>query len=615
MHTAKVTTGPRAPDTWREQQLVPPDANMPGEDVLYPPVRPSEYTAPPVTGADRLAYAFYTTAATAALVGQVWAGVTHIPWPEAGFPMWVRIAVVTPAVAVIELGGVATAALADLRRRKGEQAYAYRAMSLFAALVALVFNVVGHWRPDERFLAFGFGGLSAFAYALWLIHSSARRRDTLRAAGQMASTSPVYGLVQWLREPRVTWLARSLALEHGYGLYESLRQSRERIRSTARRMAIAGTVAEFIRSDQQDERLAKIAETTYDPDRIATMLEKRVDYEVVTNKLTKAIEPRPEPTPTEEIADEPSSAIAAQEAGAPSPDSGNEEAPDVPHGDSTEWWFEMAELSGVTRDHLLPRNAPAAPADPLLESVSGMDAAPAETLTVTGEVVSPRAIAQTTEKPANAGGGDAPEAPELPGDRLPAKSDEGAGARSSNERTPPGALETTGGFVEVPTQQSEEVLPNAESVPVVSAPAPSPAPPSTARRPRGGQGRSQERSGTSSDKVAAAAAARAPKESDLGRPKIRKAPRDAHPSAPTPPSAADIKATAFAILDKWPADLKRTGKNLAREIQSSAGNARKCSESYARKCIAWYDQERSTGATQERSGSVLDFNRPNKSTG
>ncbi|WBQ06199.1 hypothetical protein [Kribbella sp. CA-293567] len=251
----------------------------------------------PLTGADKVAYAFYATAATAALVGQVWAGVTHIPWPEEGFSPFLKIALVTPAVAVIELGGVATAALADLRRRKGEQAYAYRAMSLFAAIVALVFNVVGHWRPEERFLAFGFGGLSAFAYVLWLIHSSARRRDALRKAGQMATTGPVYGVVQWVREPKVTWLARSIALEHGLGLYESLRAARVQLRNNARRDAIAGTVAEYIRSEHQDERLAKIAETTYDADRLAGMLEERINYEVVTNKLTLAISPPPEPEP------------------------------------------------------------------------------------------------------------------------------------------------------------------------------------------------------------------------------------------------------------------------------------------------------------------------------
>ncbi|TDO49721.1 hypothetical protein EV651_121124 [Kribbella sp. VKM Ac-2571] len=248
----------------------------------------------PLTGADKVAYAFYATAAAAALVGQVWAGVTHIPWPDDGFSQLLKIVLVTPAVAVLELGGVATAALADLRRRKGEQAYAYRAMSFFAALVAVVFNVVGHWRPEERFLAFGFGGLSAFAYVLWLIHSSARRRDALRRAGQMRETGPVYGIVQWAREPRVTWLARSLAIEHGYGLYESLRAAQHQIRNKSRRDAIAGTVAEYIRSEHQDERLAKIAETTYDPDRLAGMLEERINYEVITNKLTKAISPPPE---------------------------------------------------------------------------------------------------------------------------------------------------------------------------------------------------------------------------------------------------------------------------------------------------------------------------------
>jgi hypothetical protein len=251
----------------------------------------------PLTGADKVAYAFYATAATAALVGQVWAGVTHIPWPDEGFSPFLKIALVTPAVAVIELGGVATAALADLRRRKGEQAYAYRAMSLFAAIVALVFNVVGHWRPEERFLAFGFGGLSAFAYVLWLIHSSARRRDALRKAGQMATTGPVYGVVQWAREPKVTWAARSIALEHGLGLYESLRAARVQRRNNARRDAIAGTVAEYIRSEHQDERLAKIAETTYDADRLAGMLEERINYEVITNKLTLAISPPPPPAP------------------------------------------------------------------------------------------------------------------------------------------------------------------------------------------------------------------------------------------------------------------------------------------------------------------------------
>ncbi|MEI8407633.1 MULTISPECIES: hypothetical protein [unclassified Kribbella] len=296
---------------------------------------PGELANVPLTGADKVAYAFYATAAAAALVGQVWAGVTHIPWPETGFSPFLKIALVTPAVAVLELGGVATAALADLRRRKGEQAYAYRAMSFFAALVAVVFNVVGHWRPEERFLAFGFGGLSAFAYVLWLIHSSARRRDALRRAGQMRETGPVYGVIQWAREPRVTWLARSLAIEHGYGLYESLRAAQHQIRNKSRREAIAGTVAEYIRSEHQDERLAKIAETTYDPDRLAGMLEERINYEVITNKLTKAISPPPEPAEDRPVP----AAVWVLEGGQPRPL--RAESTGVPLRDEDAWTGEL----------------------------------------------------------------------------------------------------------------------------------------------------------------------------------------------------------------------------------------------------------------------------------
>jgi hypothetical protein len=49
--------------------------------------------------------------------------------------------VITPAFAVIELAGVTTSHQADLRRRLGEQAYGYRALSLLAAVVAAGFNL------------------------------------------------------------------------------------------------------------------------------------------------------------------------------------------------------------------------------------------------------------------------------------------------------------------------------------------------------------------------------------------------------------------------------------------------------------------------------------------
>ncbi|SCL21170.1 hypothetical protein [Micromonospora aurantiaca (nom. illeg.)] len=247
------------------------------------------------TAADRVAYVFYGLAALAALVGQVWAAVEHIPWPkgEAALDGWVKVLLVIPAVAVIELGGVATSGLADARRRKNEKAYAYRTMSAFAALVAIAFNIVGH--KDELYLAIGFGGLSAFAYALWLAHSGARRRDALRKAGQLDRTPPVYGWSQWRREPAVTQLARTLALRHGWGVQESLERARKQIKTEERRRAIAAVVAQIIEAEHKNPLHAKIAVTTYDLDALAEQIEAQANYAGWAQKIGQALAPERDP--------------------------------------------------------------------------------------------------------------------------------------------------------------------------------------------------------------------------------------------------------------------------------------------------------------------------------
>jgi hypothetical protein len=226
--------------------------------------------------AAKLQYAFYGVAVVFALVGQVWAGVTKIGFP-AGTPVWLMIAIVTPAMAVIELAGVATSHQADLRRRLGEQAYGYRALSLLAAAVAAGFNLAGHW--GDWFPAIGFTGLSVFAYCSWLMQSNARRRDALRAAGKLASTPPVYGAGQWVREPGLTKRARTLAVEHGYGVHESLRVAREEVRTETRRKALAVALKRrIVELHDGDEIGATIAATTYDLDRLAAGVEARLDY-------------------------------------------------------------------------------------------------------------------------------------------------------------------------------------------------------------------------------------------------------------------------------------------------------------------------------------------------
>jgi hypothetical protein len=228
-----------------------------------------------IDAAAKLQYAFYGVAVVFALVGQVWAGVEKIPFPG-DMALAMKILIVAPAMAVIELAGVATSHQADLRRRLGEQAYGYRVLSLLAAVIAAGFNLAGHW--GQWFPAIGFTGLSVFAYCSWLLQSNARRRDALRASGKLASTPPVYGVMQWVKEPRLTRYARSLAVEYGYGVHESLRMARDERRTDLRRKAIAAAIEKRIRAEQKDEIGATIAATTYDLDRLADEVKARLDY-------------------------------------------------------------------------------------------------------------------------------------------------------------------------------------------------------------------------------------------------------------------------------------------------------------------------------------------------
>ena len=224
--------------------------------------------------AENAAWVFYLIAALGSTIGQVWVGVTIPPWPGE-LDLWWRALMVTPFAAVIDLGGVVTSAFADSRQRLGEAAYGWRILSAGSVTTGVAINIIGH--ADVPYLAVVFGGLGVFAYAVWLMHSAARRRDALRAAGKLADTAPVYGLAQWRREPAVTRRARSLALEHRYSLHESLAVARQQLRDQQRRTALAKHVETLIRSRHKDPVRAAIAATTLDIDAVAAELTARAD--------------------------------------------------------------------------------------------------------------------------------------------------------------------------------------------------------------------------------------------------------------------------------------------------------------------------------------------------
>src|SRR6266545_3775994 len=117
--------------------------------------------------AEHAAWVFYLIAALGSTIGQVWVGVTIPPWPGE-LDLWWRALMVTP--------------FADSRQRLGEAAYGWRILSAGSVTTGVAINIIGH--ADVPYLAVVFGGLGVFAYTVWLMHSAARRRDALRAAGK-----------------------------------------------------------------------------------------------------------------------------------------------------------------------------------------------------------------------------------------------------------------------------------------------------------------------------------------------------------------------------------------------------------------------------------------------
>jgi hypothetical protein len=244
----------------------------------------------------RWAYSFYAVAATGAVIGQTWVALDHLPWPPA-VPVWMRVLAMLPFALCLELLAIALAAMADERMRLGERAYGLRAFSAVVAVVAVGIQVAGHW-PDYYWSSV-FGVLSGSAYALWMLHASARRRDALRAAGKLADTAPDYGLWRRVRHPIWTARAAELAREgrtdpdtgawRPLGVYESLRAAELAIGDEKRRPAVARAVEKVVRADHKNPYMADIAVRTLDLDRLAAELAARVDYHAWADRLAPAI--------------------------------------------------------------------------------------------------------------------------------------------------------------------------------------------------------------------------------------------------------------------------------------------------------------------------------------
>jgi hypothetical protein len=215
------------------------------------------------------------------------------------------------AVAAVELGGVALAMHADRRRQLGESAIPARILSAAVAVAAVVVNYTGH--SDVQWQAWFFAGMSALGYTVWLIDSAARRRDALRATGDLPPAPPAYGFFAWSRHPWITRRARGLAMVNAEArtaqarrlavpgapveplipaltALASLARARDSVRADRRSQAISAALRTRI-ADHVDPTMAKIAVNTFDLDEIATRLAAGADYDGLTGILAAELVP------------------------------------------------------------------------------------------------------------------------------------------------------------------------------------------------------------------------------------------------------------------------------------------------------------------------------------
>jgi hypothetical protein len=131
-----------------------------------------------------------------------------------------------------------------------------------------------------------FALMSGLGFLAWWLDVENKRRDRLRARGQLAAATPSYELWgHWLRHPLVTRRARGFAKAYPQlGLYGSLEAARVTRRRERRNAALAHALRQRIRTAVGKD-MADIAVLTFDMDEVARRLRGGADYDGLTALL------------------------------------------------------------------------------------------------------------------------------------------------------------------------------------------------------------------------------------------------------------------------------------------------------------------------------------------
>jgi hypothetical protein len=221
---------------------------------------------------------FYTAVLAVALYGTATGAVAQfgLPWPVA-----------IGSIFALELGGVVFLSNAETRRRLGEHAAISRLLGAVVAGAAAAFNLLTH---ASVLLGGFFALMSVLGFLAWWLDVENKRRDWLRARGQLAAPTPSYELWEhWLRHPLVTRRARGFARAYPQlGLYGSLEAALITIRRERRNAALAHTLRQRIRA-AVGKNLADIAVLTFDMDEVADRLRGGADYDGLTALLSSEL--------------------------------------------------------------------------------------------------------------------------------------------------------------------------------------------------------------------------------------------------------------------------------------------------------------------------------------
>jgi hypothetical protein len=217
---------------------------------------------------------YYAAVLAVALYGTATGAVTRfgLPWPVA-----------IGGIFALELGGVVFLSNADTRRRLGEPARLSRLLGTAVTGAAATFNLLTH---RNALLGGFFALMSVLGFLAWWLDVENKRRDRLRARGQLAGATPSYELWgHWVRHPVLTRRARDLARAYPQlGLHGSLQAAVITMRRERRNAALADALHRRIRVAVSKD-MADIAVLTYDMDKVAGRLRDRADYDGLTALL------------------------------------------------------------------------------------------------------------------------------------------------------------------------------------------------------------------------------------------------------------------------------------------------------------------------------------------